>query len=271
MFFAAVVASLLAAAPVAEKPKLIVLDLSAAGVDPRVGSALSEAVTAEAASRGIFQVVSSQDVQTLLGVERQKQMMGCGEGGSSSCLAELGGALGARFVMSGSVARLGPSFQLSLQTLDTKTLQPLGRSSRIAKDLAELREQIPWAVAEATGTPLPPPPSKLLPYSLIGGGGLLLVSGGIAGFNALTSEEVVSAELEHGRSNPAALRPAAEYETQEGIITRQKNQALVALTAGAALVGLGLYLMPPDVPPPPRGVSAVLVPSGNGVAVVGGF
>lgn len=270
MTFAAVVLSLFAAAPGAEKPKLIILDLTAAGIDERVSSALSEAVTAEAANRSIFQVISSKDVQTMLGVERQKQMIGCSEG--SSCLTELGGALGARFVMSGSVARLGPSFQLSLQTIDTKTAQPVGRSSRIAKDLGELRGLIPWAVAEATGTPLPPPPSRWLPYTLIAGGGLAAVAGGIAGFNALTREEVIASELAHGKTNPAALRPATEYATEADIVGRQKLQALLGLGAGAALVALGLYLNPPDLPSAPAQASAVtLVPSSNGVAVVGVF
>ena len=269
MFSAAVVLSLLAAAPLPEKPKLIVLDLTAAGIDERISSALSEAVTTEAANRAIFQVVSSKDVQTMLGVERQKQLLGCSEG--SSCLMELGGALGARFVMSGSVARLGPSFQLSLQTIDTKTAQPVGRSSRIAKDLGELRGLIPWAVAEATGTPLPPPPSRWLPYSLIAGGGLFVVAGGIAGFNALAREEVISSELKHGESNPAALRPASEYAAEADIVGRQKFQALIGLGAGAALVALGLYLNPPDLPPVPQAATVALVPSFNGVAVVGGF
>jgi TolB-like protein len=266
---AAVVLSLFAAAPGAEKPKLIVLDLTAAGIDERVGSALSEAVTAEAANRAVFQVISSKEVQTMLGVERQKQMVGCSEG--SSCLTELGGALGARFVMSGSVARLGSSFQLSLQTFDTKTAQPVGRSSRIAKDLGELRGLIPWAVAEATGTPLPPPPSRWLPYSIIAGGGLLAVAGGVVGFNALTREEVISSELSHGKTNPASLRPAAEYATEADIIGRQKAQALIGLTAGAALVALGLYLNPPDLPSAQAGATVALVPSANGVVVVGGF
>ena len=269
MMLTALVLALLSAAPApAEKPKLIVLDLDAAGVDPRVGSALSEAVTAEAAARGIFQVISSKDVQTLLGVERQKQMMGCSEG--TSCLAELGGALGARFVMSGSVARLGSAFQLSLQTMDTNTTRPVGRSSRIARDLAVLRGLIPWAVAEATGTPLPPPPSRLLPYTLIAAGGLGVVAGGIFGFNALAREEVVSNELQLGQQNPSVLRSAANYANDADSIARQKTGALLFMGVGAAVVAAGLYLNPPDLPAG-QSASIEVVPSAGGVAVVGGF
>ena len=63
-------------------------------------------ITSEVQRRGFFQVISQQDIATMLGLERQKQLMGCADD-STSCLAELSGALGARFVMSGTLTRLG--------------------------------------------------------------------------------------------------------------------------------------------------------------------
>ena len=67
----------LLAAGAPEKPKLAMLDLTAAGgVDPKVAGALSEAVTQEVARRGFFSVVSAQEIRTLLGFERQKQLLG---------------------------------------------------------------------------------------------------------------------------------------------------------------------------------------------------
>lgn len=110
----------LALGAAAEKPKIIVLDLSAGGgVAPDVVQALSETVATRLAARNFFEVVSSRDIATLVGLERQKQLMGCSEE-AASCLAELSGSLGARFVLSGSVTRLGDSYQLNLQTLDTQ-------------------------------------------------------------------------------------------------------------------------------------------------------
>jgi len=79
---------------------LIVTDLTVAGgLDAAMGSALSEAVAQEVASRGVFQVVSSHEVTQLIGIERQKQLMGCPDD-AQSCLSELAGALNARFVLS---------------------------------------------------------------------------------------------------------------------------------------------------------------------------
>ena len=70
-----------------ELPKLAVLDLQAPGVDASTVLAVQEAVTANASKRGFFQVISSGEIRTLLGVERQKQLLGCNEG--TSCQAEL--------------------------------------------------------------------------------------------------------------------------------------------------------------------------------------
>lgn len=98
-------------------------------------------------------MISTKEVQSLLGLERQKQMLGCGEQGS--CLAELAGALGAKLVLSGTVGRLGEVYQLTLQMLDSAKAQTLSRSMRIAKTPELLRQQLPFAIAEATGTPAP--------------------------------------------------------------------------------------------------------------------
>src|SRR5205823_34600 len=123
----------------------------------------------------------------------------------SSCLTELAGAAGARFVLSGSLAKLGDVVQLTLITLDSRNAQPIGRSTRLAKDVSGLRLQLPIAVAEATATPLPPPPSRVLPFTLLGVGAASLIAGGVVGFFALSSEAAINRELMNGATNPSAL------------------------------------------------------------------
>lgn len=58
----------------ADRPKLAVLDLQATGAPPELATALTEAMTQEVARRGFFDVISSADIRTLLGMERQKQL-----------------------------------------------------------------------------------------------------------------------------------------------------------------------------------------------------
>src|SRR5207247_2413764 len=115
------------------KPKLVVLELTAgSGIDASMARSFGDAVTNEVSRRGFFETTSTQEIQTMLGVERQRQLLGCSEQ-AQSCMTELADAIGARFVLSGSLTKLGDAFQLSLQTIDTAKAQPIGRSIRIAR------------------------------------------------------------------------------------------------------------------------------------------
>jgi len=248
-----------------EKPKLAVMQLSVAGgLDPQVAGALSESVTQEVASAGYFRVISAREVQTLLGFERKKQLLGCSED-SGSCLQELAGAMGARFVMSGTIAKLGDALQLSLQVLDSQKAQPVGRSVRIARDFEVLRAQLPYAVAEACGTPLPPPPSRVLPYSLMAGGGVFLLGAMVLGGDGISRDIALQRQLSPSNT---VFQPIASYRAEAQAISTEKTLALASLAVSAGLVTAGLLLNPPDVAarPAPR---VALVPSGNGVALVG--
>ncbi len=265
-----VAAALTAAGPTkaGDKPQLIVLELTAAsGVEKSTASALTEAVTAQVSKQGIFQVVSAQDITTLTGLERQKQMMGCSE--STNCLAELAGAIGARFVLSGSLAKLGTAYQLSMQTLDSHKAQPLGRSVRVANELEALRAQLPWAVAEATATPMPPPPSRVVPYTLMGVGAAAILAGGFWGLNTLGRERELAQELKLGEQTPEVLAALPRYQEQESAISRDKTLALGGMIVGAGLIAAGLWLNPKDLASGGGGVAARVVPSGTGLALVG--
>src|SRR5581483_5052449 len=54
-----------------------------------------------------FDVVAARDITMLLGLERQKQLLGCS--GESTCIAELGAALGCNAVLMADLARLDES------------------------------------------------------------------------------------------------------------------------------------------------------------------
>lgn len=194
------------------KVKLLVTALTpAGGISPEVAGAITEAITTEVGRRGFFDPLSARDVATITGAERQRQMLGCSEG-SESCLSELAGALGARFVLSGTLAKLGAAYQLTLQTLDTARAQPLGRATRIAKDLEQLRAALPIDVAEATATPLPEPPSRVMQYSLITAGAVAFLGGSLATFDSITREAALSRELQ----DPSTLRSLSYYREQNG-------------------------------------------------------
>ncbi len=266
--FAIVAPALLAAAPAGDRPQLLIQELtSGAGVEPSIAPGLSEAIGAEIERRGYFKALTSKDVQTLLGVERQKQLVGCSDKGTS-CLAELAGALGAPFVMSGAVSKVGNTLQLTLQTLDTARAQPIGRAVRIAHDAQTLRALLPWAIADATGTPPPPSPSRLPAIALISAGGVAVVAGGLFGLQAISQEQQYQRELGLGATRPGVLDSSEFYEQRGGELARQRSFALGGMVVGAALVGLGVWLLPSASGS--AGVEGVaLVPSASGVSLVG--
>ncbi len=257
-----------AAEPRAELPKLLILDFSAGGVAPEIASALTEAAAAEVSARGFFQVVTSKDLQTLIGLERQKQLVGCGED-SGSCLAELGGALGAKVVLSGSVTRLGPNLQLNLQALDSGRAQSLGRTTRIAPDIDPLRRALPYAVAEVLGIPSPAPPSRVLPYSLMGGGAVALLAGAAVGVVGFAQEEAFLRELELGSRQQGILENAESYRQEASRIGTLKTAALAAGILGVGLGVAGFLLNPASVAEG-GGPRAVLFSDGNSTALVVG-
>jgi TolB-like protein len=254
----------------AEKPRLMVADLRAQGSSPEQAAALTDALVQTLSERGLFQVLSSADMQTVLTSERQRQLLGTCDEDPSRCAVNVGELVRARYVVTGSLSRLGATYALSLQMLDTLKGEPMGRSTRLARDVETLRQLMPWAAAEATGAPLPPPASRVVPYSLLAGGGAALVSGGVYGLIALSRQKVLNDELcptrdEQGQCIPANLRELSYYQQENSRLGRDKTLSLVLLGAGAALAGVGLWLMPP----PEGGPRVALVPSGNGMALVG--
>jgi TolB-like protein len=119
----------LAAAP-ASRQKVAVLDVRAIqGVAPGTAAILT-AIVVDGAARG-FDVISQSDVAAMIGFEKQKQMLGCAE--DSGCLAEIGGALGVDYVLSGQVGQIGSRYHLSLQLLDARKAKVASRVARFAE------------------------------------------------------------------------------------------------------------------------------------------
>ncbi|MBI5509693.1 MAG: PEGA domain-containing protein [Deltaproteobacteria bacterium] len=104
-----------APAPVIEK--VLVLELVSAGVDPSLAKNLSE-VLAQAIRTALPQaaVLAQSDMKSMLELERQRDLLGCTE--DVSCLAEIGGALGADHLIVGSVGSVGKLYVLSIKLLD---------------------------------------------------------------------------------------------------------------------------------------------------------
>jgi hypothetical protein len=257
------------------KPRLAVTALEAQGVSPAQALAVTDAVVAALSERGLFEVISARDIATALSAERQKQLLGVCEANADACSSSLGEVLSAPFIVSGQLSRIGTAFQLTLQTFDAVKGRPHGRSNRVASSLEALQQVIPYAAAEATGSPLPPPPSRVLPVTLLAVGGVTFISGAVFGVVTLTQERLLNDELcpggvpPDGRCTGTALQERSFYLAQSDALVRQKWVSAGLMAVGAALTVLGLVVMPP-LEAPGR-VSVTVTPTLGGFAVVGGF
>ena len=261
------VLQLLAATAAPEVPRLLVQQFTVRGVDAATAESISDGVGPEIDRRGYFRSLTSKDVQTILGLERQKQLMGCAE--ASSCLTELAGAMGAPYLLSGTISQIGPSLQLSMQMIDVSKSQVVARSIRIARDAETLRQLLPWALAEATATPPPPRPSKVPGFAFIGAGSAAAAVGLALGASALIQEQQFGHDLESGERTSGLLENPAYYQQKGDELAVQKSIGLAALCGGAALIGVGIYLLPSG--PASGEVSVAMMFTGSGVAFAGSF
>lgn len=83
----------------------------------------NEHLAQQLVARGIA-VVTASDMEAVIGLERQKQLLGCSEE-ASSCMSELAGALGADGVLTGTVVRIGKKFQVNVRIVDARDARPI--------------------------------------------------------------------------------------------------------------------------------------------------
>jgi hypothetical protein len=131
-------AFVLAAAPV----KLAAPGMTTIGLAPELGVLFTERL-AVLAKQPDLSIVTARDVQQVLGMERQRQLLGCT---ATTCIAELAGALGADALLSGSLAHSGNSYTLVLRVIRASDGSELVSASTRASSEDGLQE---WLEAHA--------------------------------------------------------------------------------------------------------------------------
>lgn len=244
----------------AEKEKLLVVDFELGAPElKQSATTLAEQLLTEFAKTGRFEVLGSSDVALMLGMERQKALLGCSA--DTSCLAELGGALGAPWMVSGALSRAGSVYRLDLKLLDTRKAKVQARVGRTVNSQEELVRLVSSMAAELLepiqGASSGPSP-RLFPWVVLGvgvaaaGAGTGLMLGASADANAL----VASKSTTTWKVFEPQTRPIQGMHTA-GIV-------LVGVGAAAAVGGLIWALVGSAAPTP------VQVAVGPGGVVVGG-
>ncbi|MBL8939173.1 MAG: hypothetical protein JNM69_31720 [Archangium sp.] len=104
-----VVVAVLAAAPV----KVAAPGLSGVNASAELLTFVNDHLSQELTLEGV-EVTTPAQIAAVVGIERQKQLLGCGE---SQCAAELANALGVDAILLGSVAKLGAVIQLDTRLI----------------------------------------------------------------------------------------------------------------------------------------------------------
>lgn len=267
--------------------RLVVIDIATAdGVARKMAAQVFEALLTEASRVEGLQVVGQSDLSLLLGMERQRQLLGCADE-ATACATELAGALDARWVLTGSLGRLGKRYRLDLKLVDGKAARVARRVGRTLDRPEELLEALPALVAELLskeeGSPLaaeppreevpppptlkehaPPPPAAPLPWPKLALG----LSGALVG--GVGAGLIASARADEA-SWPDRL-PTLSYDEAERLRSdahlRLNVGATMLSAGGAALAGaLAWWLLAPG---PSPSVAVLLGPRGEAVLAVGG-
>ena len=175
------------ALPVSASPaRVIVLPLTVNETSIRsLATATEEQLLTELAREGLLSPLGSSDIAALLGVERQRQMLGCAELGDS-CAVELGGALGSRWLVAGAISSAGKRLRLDVKVLDSTQGVAVFRDGRtfdrdgLFEVVASLAKDIRALIAgRETPAHSEPARSRWQPWVLAGSGAAVAIAGGV--------------------------------------------------------------------------------------------
>lgn len=221
-----------------------------------------------------FRVVTSSEIAALLSNERQKELLGCGDS-ASSCMAELGAALGCDATLLVSMARLEDEYQAQLKVLRSTDGTVLAETRAEAKGekafgvaLDEAGERLAQGLSSNA-------PAGELRASVAAGGArrfwwapALVAGAGVAAAVAgFVDAGNTYSTLEAGLKTSGAQFPDADALVQHGQTAQTIGWVGVGVGA-AALVGLGALLVFGDAPVQP---TVSLAPGAAGVGLSGRF
>ncbi len=252
--------ALLTAAPTPPPVKLAAPGFQAVQLPEEVVRFYSEHFAQQLVLQGLG-VITQQQISALVGLERQKQLVGCSD---ESCMAELAGALGVDAMITGSIGKLGAAYQVNLSIISAKDGQVLAAHSRKLRGEEEVLDELTAAARQmgpqvltglrrpagaapapqASVTPPGPAPAaqpghwKGLWWAPVSAG---VVSAGVGGFLLYrTSQEFNAVSAWRLSTEPVSLA------TVEGSAERGGQAQLWGLTltgVGVAAIGTGLWML----------------------------
>lgn len=228
----------LAAGPV----KVASVGLSPAGdVSVETAEFVSEHFAARLGAAPGLEVTTRKAIETLLGLERQRQLLGCADD-STSCMTELAGALGADVVLVGELARLDRSLQVNLRVMEAGTARVLHAASVRGDTQEELLDRLDGAAGEMAAALRAhfglAQPTRWQPWVMFGAG----VAGAAVGAVFLGRAAQAWGTL-NAPATPAVGPSDAAALAQQGALSQGLGIALLSVGALAMAGGLAWYAL----------------------------
>ncbi len=129
--------------------KVAVPGFTVSGVDGVQGEAWVDRFVTLLGAEGAFKLTTSRDIQQVLGIERQRELLGCTDA-QASCLAELAGALGVDAILTGTVAKSGAGFSATLRALRAGDGSQVAAVTGRLKDIDALQDWLDAQVPEVS-------------------------------------------------------------------------------------------------------------------------
>jgi TolB-like protein len=146
-YLAAAVGLFVSASTALAKPdgmKVVVQDLDARGVATHEAATIATAACTELAKRQKLSVLCGDDLRAMLKWNAMASSFNaCKE---DACMQTAAKAMEAKYVVSGSVAKVGEGFVLTLSMLDVETGTALGRTEVKAQSIDQLHKEVDEAV-----------------------------------------------------------------------------------------------------------------------------
>jgi hypothetical protein len=143
------------AAAAQTRPLLAVMDFEGRNVEPILAESATEAAVGALRELEVFKVISRSEIKQMLSIDRERSILSnaCSE---TSCLAELGSALGARWLVVGNLTGIdrqkGP-FTLRVQLFDMRRAEVAAEQTRA--DFKSAREVVAAAPTLAVASVRP--------------------------------------------------------------------------------------------------------------------
>ncbi len=249
-----------------EKPRVLVSGIEAS--EPalaKLADAATQQLETELSRSGDVVVLGQRDLVATLGLERQRQLLGCSDDG---CAFELGSALSAAWMVGGTLGGAGERLRLDLRVLRLKDGVAVWRDGHTFVDPGDLFPTVTQLAGAARSAFAPgtvvakQSPRGVGPWVLLGAGAVLAAGGGIAIGTARGEFEAVQSRVDRGTLS--ASEGQGRTETINAVIIA----GVVGASAGGVALVSGLIW---KLAEPPLTPVVALSPNGMTIAVGGVF